>query len=534
MEYNIRGGRSGDILILINGVPVSDPSTLSNDYDLRLLNANAVEFIEVMKGGASTLYGSGASAGVINIKLKESSSGKPEVNIIQTLGSFKSSNTQAEVQGRDWKWGYLASAGFQTSEGISSIVESDPSIEYDKDGFRKFSGRVYLTYDQKDSLTRGLNISYDNFKSEYDDYLVDADNEFKSNQFNIVYSTHQIYEKSVGEASISYNWISRDYSSSIPSENASHMMNIVTKSERKINQSITQTSGSHSYFHLFDNDGKTEGTFNFGRNYNYNVKISSALILNGGGRLTIYNNIKNINFVYNINPVYLINLAGSNSLKFFGSYATAFIAPTAVQSRVKHFANGKLKARESASLEFGSSIYLGEGFIFNLEYFSRTETNAIELEPIYNDSGDVIGAMYKNVDGEREIDGIEIDIAWDLNSNLTLAAHGAFHNFEDPSQFYRIPATKYGMSANYSFNGKTNFQLGYTYFGERQDEIYTDPFIVTLEGYNMLDFSFSHELKNDKMFITAGINNLLNENFIGEYGHATRPINFDIGFNVTF
>jgi vitamin B12 transporter len=534
LEYNIRGGRSGEILILINGVPMSDPSTLSNDYDLRLLNANSVEFIEVMKGGASALYGSGASAGVINIKLKESISGKPKVNVTQTIGSFKSSNTNAEVQGRDWKWGYLASAGFSTSEGISSAVESDPNLEFDKDGFRKFSSRVHLTYDQKDSLTRGLNISYDNFKSEYDDLLADADNEFKLEQFNIAYTEQRIYKKGIGDMSLSYNRVSREYRSSIPTEHVGQLINFVGHSERRINKRIIQSSGFDSYIHLFDNEGTTEETFNFGRNYNYNVEISNALILNGGGRLTIYNNIKNISFDYNINPVYLINLSGSNSLKLFGSYATAFIVPTAVQARVKNFGKGTLKARESATLEFGSSIYLGEGFTFNLEYFSRVETNAIELEPIYNEYGDVIGAMYENVEGERKIDGIEMDMAWGINSNLTIAAHAAFHNFGDPSQFYRIPDTKYGMSANYSINGETNFQIAYTYFGERQDEILTDPFIVTLDGYNMLDLSFSHELKKDKMFISAAINNLLNEDFVGVYGRSIRPINFNIGFNVKF
>lgn len=38
----------------------------------------------------------------------------------------------------------------------------------------------------------------------------------------------------------------------------------------------------------------------------------------------------------------------------------------------------------------------------------------------------------------------------------------------------------------------------------------------------------------DNIFITAAFNNQLNEDFIGVYGFSTRPINFDIGFNVEF
>ncbi|MGB5171449.1 MAG: TonB-dependent receptor plug domain-containing protein, partial [Eudoraea sp.] len=52
-----RGGRGRQVLILIDGVRVSDPSSFSQEYDLRLLNTAAIESIEIIKGAASTLYG---------------------------------------------------------------------------------------------------------------------------------------------------------------------------------------------------------------------------------------------------------------------------------------------------------------------------------------------------------------------------------------------------------------------------------------------------------------------------------------------
>jgi vitamin B12 transporter len=42
----------------------------SLSYDLRLLPVEQIESIEIMKGASSTLYGSGAATGVINITLK--------------------------------------------------------------------------------------------------------------------------------------------------------------------------------------------------------------------------------------------------------------------------------------------------------------------------------------------------------------------------------------------------------------------------------------------------------------------------------
>ena len=56
LDYSLRGGRNRHTLILIDGLPINDPSSISNDYDLRLINARDIEFIEVLKGGASTLF----------------------------------------------------------------------------------------------------------------------------------------------------------------------------------------------------------------------------------------------------------------------------------------------------------------------------------------------------------------------------------------------------------------------------------------------------------------------------------------------
>ena len=72
IEYYIRGGRSRQVLIMIDGVPMTDASGITLQYDLRLLPVDQIESIEILKGASSTLYGSGAATGVINITLKKS------------------------------------------------------------------------------------------------------------------------------------------------------------------------------------------------------------------------------------------------------------------------------------------------------------------------------------------------------------------------------------------------------------------------------------------------------------------------------
>ena len=65
---SIRGGESNFTLVLVDGVEVNDPTnSRGGSYDFANLNPDMVERIEVVRGAQSSIYGSDALAGVINI-----------------------------------------------------------------------------------------------------------------------------------------------------------------------------------------------------------------------------------------------------------------------------------------------------------------------------------------------------------------------------------------------------------------------------------------------------------------------------------
>lgn len=64
-NYGMRGSSSAQVLVLIDGVPA--PGSFSNSVELGNLPATGVDRIEIVEGGGSTLYGSGAIGGIINI-----------------------------------------------------------------------------------------------------------------------------------------------------------------------------------------------------------------------------------------------------------------------------------------------------------------------------------------------------------------------------------------------------------------------------------------------------------------------------------
>ena len=58
LRYSIRGSQNNQVLIFIDGVRISDPSRIDNDFDINFLNINQIESIEILKGASSSLYGS--------------------------------------------------------------------------------------------------------------------------------------------------------------------------------------------------------------------------------------------------------------------------------------------------------------------------------------------------------------------------------------------------------------------------------------------------------------------------------------------
>ena len=90
-DTSIRGSSNEGVLVLVNGTKIHDPQTGHFTLDMPV-DLSAVERIEVLRGGGSTMYGSTAVGGVINIITRNDFTG---INGKISVGSFGTIETAA-------------------------------------------------------------------------------------------------------------------------------------------------------------------------------------------------------------------------------------------------------------------------------------------------------------------------------------------------------------------------------------------------------------------------------------------------------
>ena len=134
--------------VYIDGVKMSDPSSVSNDFEFNNILTSQVSRVEILKGNQSSIYGSGAIGGTVHITTKKGEPGfKKDVNY--ATGSHGTHNLSTSVSGGDEiKNYYIGLQRFHT-DGISQMDHNSEKDRYRNNGLvasfsNKFSDKLEL------------------------------------------------------------------------------------------------------------------------------------------------------------------------------------------------------------------------------------------------------------------------------------------------------------------------------------------------------------------------------------------------------
>lgn len=168
----IRGANSDHTLVLVDGVNIAPDI---GQAPIQNIDLNAVERIEIVKGGAATLYGSGALGGVINIITRKHDGNKPfTARANTTAGSYDLKKYSASV---DYKNDLITGGllfGHQESKGPSA--QKKP---IDEDAYENQNVKAYFGVDNG-STSLKLDYLTSEGDVEYDSFGADAEQRFDS------------------------------------------------------------------------------------------------------------------------------------------------------------------------------------------------------------------------------------------------------------------------------------------------------------------------------------------------------------------
>ncbi len=540
----IRGGRDRHVIVLIDGVSVSDPSGVNSTFDLRLLSLNQIESIEVMNGAASTLYGTGAATGVINIKLKQPLDKPISMNYEISAGTNNSQkdskldlndfNQNITINGVLNKFSYLASGSFSNVEGLSDASDENSAVKFESDQFKATNTFVRLGYKFNEKANVQLFSNYDKDIYDFDGGAFSDSNinNGENEQLRFGFSSNFNYEKGIFSASASYNKNDRMLDIFNGWSNATDHFEYTGKTyvadvinNYKFSDKFQLITGVN-YQKQSNQTNSPYGNIDEGlANYNtidpyFTVVYNSlsAFNINAGARLNNHSEYGN-HWVYNVNPSYNF----SKQFRLISSLSTAFIAPSTYQL-FSEYGNLALKPEEDKSVEFGFIYSLKNKVEVNSVFFYREEENAIILPDwvTYSNSEEILYAR-----------GVETEIKYEILKDATVKLGHAFIYKNTDTDY--IP--KHKITALIETNSLKNTYLSLR-FKNISKRTYFDQWgtgdNINLKAYSLVDLFASHNLIKDRFLVFISANNIFNENYVETIGYTTKGRNFKVGMNFKF
>ena len=145
----IRGAEPGESVVLIDGVRINDPSTPDGEPVLGDLLVNDIQRIEILRGPQSTLYGSDAIGGVVNLITERG--GAPSERLDAEAGSFGTYRFNAAANGTGGPVEYGGAVNYFDTQGISAVAI--PPGNNGHSPYDNFEATANLRYHATDALS---------------------------------------------------------------------------------------------------------------------------------------------------------------------------------------------------------------------------------------------------------------------------------------------------------------------------------------------------------------------------------------------
>jgi vitamin B12 transporter len=166
-QLRIRGAEHDQTVVLIDGIKLNDPSSAGGGFNFANLLTGDYMRIEVLRGPQSTLWGSQAIGGVVNVVTTV-----PEGPLLASYaaegGEHGSATVQARAEAGGERFSWRVAGKYLTTDGISALNDDRGGRE--KDGYRNTGANVRGLWRINDAVSAELRTTYSRGRVEFDGF----------------------------------------------------------------------------------------------------------------------------------------------------------------------------------------------------------------------------------------------------------------------------------------------------------------------------------------------------------------------------
>jgi outer membrane receptor for ferrienterochelin and colicins len=426
-NITFQGMGANYILVLIDGERIAGETSRSNP-DFNRINLENIEKIEIIKGAMSTLYGSGAIAGVINIITKKVTS-----PVSVTLGtSFNGDGESKYSINAGGKRGKIGAEGnfvlrdkkryflddYSSGAAVPFEVEGYENMAADIKGSytsHNFSASLKGSYYNHERHNAGENVTTHDF---YEDAAIQFSSRYKLNTDNYFELSHNYDNYSKYDLTLETGEKAKNYYNTINNTRFNYFTQSIKNNSVTTGLEILNEKLLTYQFQSGETNSATSGAAYIQDDY----KISNKLTLQGGLRLEIHSE-----FGANITPKIAV-MYKAGAFIFRTGYAGGFRSPSLKELYTDwnhmglfHLVGNKnLKPETSNNFSFAAEYNKRNLNIAASIYHNRVKD---KIATIWNSAEDTI--YYSNVE-KAAITGADLSFKWDIAGNFILRGYYAF------------------------------------------------------------------------------------------------------------
>ena len=505
-QIRARGAEANHLLVLIDGVEANDPSQ-GDELNWGTLSADDIERIEVIRGPQSSMRGSDAMAGVVNI-ITRSADEPYSAKLFTETGSFSTQRSGFSVGGI--KGDLNVRLGVSTTDTEGDNVSRTGN---EKDGYENTSINFKAGY----KVSEELNVSFAARQSDgFNEFDADSDFDgFVEDQDRVSEFRNSTMRVQGDYASANGRWQHKLVIAQSSNDNeafADGILGNVTASTKDQYQYIGSMFWAQATQRISvlaereEEDYQQRGPLNWGLNPNqdrerntdsfaieYRTDISDALTLAASGRYDDNSEFESANTM-RVEAVYQI----SDNTRLRSAYGTAVKNPTFSERfgfYTNFIGNPNLDPEESTSWELGVDMELAPAaLILSATLFDselENEINGFVYDPA------TFGFTSANKDGVSKRQGIELTASATLTDDLSInSAYTYTDSVEsDGAGGYidEVRRARHTGSLNVAWQATENLHINAnTQFNGSQTDLYFPPFptpsqTVTLDTYTLVN-----------------------------------------------